>query len=168
MPLETIHLLLRITARCSGSAFMLSFAAPGMLVLSSSGFAHRLAAVERPLFLLFVVLHTVHLGFVVLLARTMGPSFFEHPAGLMLAGTVYVLIYALVGSVLLSSGTPRGARFRTFGFYAIWTAFAIAFTVSMLRYPAVSPIVLGSYAALAIRIAAAVRSRSPQRSSAVA
>lgn len=168
MPLETIHLLLRITARCSGSAFMLAFAAPGLLVLSSSGLARRLAAIERPLFLLFVVLHTVHLGFVVLLARTMGASFFQHPAGLTLAGAVYLLIYALAGSVLLSSGTPRGARFRTFGFYAIWTAFAVAFTVSMLRYPAISPIVVGTYAALAIRIAAAVRNGSLQRSSAAA
>lgn len=168
MPVETIHLLLRITARCSGSAFMLSFAAPGLLVLSKSGFACRLAAIERPLFLLFVTLHTIHLGFVILLARTMGASFFQHPAGLTLAGAVYLLIYALAGSVLFSSGTPRGLGFRTFSFYAIWAAFAIAFTVSMLRYPAISPIVLGTYAALAIRIAAAVHSRSLQRSSAAA
>ena len=168
MPVETIHLLLRITARCSGSAFMLAFAAPGLLALSNSGFARRLAAIERPLFLLFVTLHTVHLGFVILLARTMGASFFHHPAGLTLAGAAYLLIYALAASVIFSSGTPRGAGFRTFGFYAIWTAFAIAFTVSMLRYPAISPIVLGTYAALVIRIAAAVHSRSPQRSSAAA
>src|SRR5690348_8023709 len=139
MPVETIHLLLRITARCSGSAFMLAFAAPGLLVLSSSGFARRLAAIERPLFLLFVVLHTVHLGFVILLARTVGSSFFQHPAGLTLAGAAYLLIYALAASVLFSSGSPRGARFRAFSFYAIWAAFAIAFTVSMLRYPVISP-----------------------------
>lgn len=168
MPLETIHLLLRITARCSGSAFMLAFAAPGLLVLSSSGFARRLAAIDRPLFLLFVALHTVHLGFVVLLAHTVGPTFFQHPVGLSIASAIYVLIYALTASVLLSGGTSRGAGFRTFGFYVIWTTFAIAFTASLFRYSAISPIVLGTYVAFIIRIAAALRRRSLQRSSATA
>jgi hypothetical protein len=171
MSIPEVHLFLRITARTSGAVFLLAFVAPELLKIWDSGISRALHETRNGLLLLFAALHTVHLVFIVALARAVGPAFFapRQVPGILLGGLVYLLIYSLAG-MTLAKGREHPAiglhHFRVIASYVIWAAFALAFTASVFTYPALLPLVLATYAALGVRIAAARRYLSRRTSAA--
>lgn len=151
MSVTTLHLLLRISARLSGSVFLVGFTAPAVARLWPSGLTRRWGSAERTLLLTFVLLHTVHLVLIMMLAQAMGSAFFHPATGKVLGGIDYLIIYALAVSLIRNRSDTGSLNLRQTASYVIWATFAVAFTASLPKYHAVWPIVLGCFVAVIVR-----------------
>jgi len=144
--------------------FLLAFAAPGLLAIWDSPASRALYKARGRLLLLFVTLHTIHLGFIVLFARAMGREFYapSHLPGLVAGGIVYLVIYGLAIATLDTQRripVVRSSSFQSAALYVVWIAFALAFTASVVPYPALAPLVAATYTALILRIVSYRRTR---------
>ncbi len=132
--MDSLHLLLRITARISFVLFILAFAGQGLAVLLQSELARRLRHYRHHLLLGFVSSHTIHLGLVITLAVTMGWTVFLAKftwVTVFVGGFAFLLIYALAADALAQLW-PRGLpslkeRLVSFAMYFVWTIFALAY-----------------------------------------
>ena len=70
--MDSLHLLLRITARISFVLFILAFAGPGLAAVWRSDLADRIRHYRHHLLLGFVASHTIHLALVITLVATVG------------------------------------------------------------------------------------------------
>lgn len=151
MSVPALHMLLRISARLSGSVFLIGFAAPAVGRLWPSALTRRWGSAERTLLLTFVLLHTVHLVIILVLAQAMGSAFFHAPTGKVLGGVDFLIIYALAVSLIRNRCDAGSLTFRRIASYVIWATFTVAFTGSLPKYHALWPIVLGCFVAVVVR-----------------
>lgn len=164
MTVETIQLILRITARCSGTLFLLGFGGPGWArVPALAGISAR----RRVLLLGFGFLHTVHVGFVVSLAYVMGlrPFWSEFNYGLIGGGLLILLMWGWMAD--LAAGPLRVVSTRAWGgiteglFFAV---FALSFTVKSRQVPPLVVLTVLAITALVVRIAAWFAARRQRKS----
>ncbi len=155
MPIETIQLWLRVTARCSGTVFMFAFAAAGWAVLLPA--LRALAERRRALVVAFGALHTVHFGVVMWLGFTMGAAAFwkQFNYGLIGGGLLIVMMWGLVADTLAPGRWPlvRSRAWHGITEWAFFAVFTLAFTGhtrSDLRF---LPLAVLALAALIGRIA---------------
>ena len=155
MPVDTLQLWLRITARCSGTVFMFAFAAAGWAVLLP---ALRALAEKRRAFIVgFGAIHTIHVGFVIWLGFAMGAAAFwkQFNYGLIGGGVLVLMMWGLVADALAPGRWPLFASrawhgITEWGFFAIFT---LAFTSHAAKDLRFLPLALLVLAALTGRIA---------------
>lgn len=160
MTLETLHLLLRITARISGALFIPGFAGASFAKLfperRDAGWFGRNA---QRFMLAFATSQTVHLG-IILYGAQMVPEFRKMLILPIIigGGTGFVFVYIATAFALwrVTGHEPgKGAgRLESFALYFVWTIFAVA-NFSKLAQAAT---IYGVYAillvaALAVRVA---------------
>jgi hypothetical protein len=130
MPVETLQLWLRITARCSGSVFMFAFGAAGWAALAPA--LRALAARRRAFIVGFGALHTIHVGFVISLGFAMGAAAFwkQFNYGLIGGGILVLMMWGLVADALAPGRWPLFAAraWRGITEWAFFAIFALAFT----------------------------------------
>ena len=155
MPVETLQLWLRITARCSGTIFMFAFAAAGWAAMLPA--LRALAEKRRALLVGFGAIHTIHVGFVISLGFVMGAAAFwkQFNYGLIGGGMLVLMMWGLVADALAPSRWPLFASrawhgITEWGFFAI---FALAFTGHAAKDLRFLPLALLVLAALVGRIA---------------
>jgi methionine sulfoxide reductase heme-binding subunit len=164
---QTILLSLRVTARVSFAFFLCAFAGAALARLWPGEFTRWFDDKKRAWILSFATSHTVHLAFIILLARNLGGAQFVHNLGwhgIILGGSGLALLYALaLAAAFPNSMKPlQSPRFQAFAYYWIWIIFAFVFGGSVLKawfYPLLT---LAAVAALAVRVIAARQARKGQ------
>ncbi len=162
---QTIHLLLRATARISFLFFLGAFVGLALSRLWPAPITRWLDE-NRPRWILaFAASHTVHLALIVALAMKLGSTEFLHQVGgwvtPLVGGAVYLFIYGLAAAAAFPSSMKRlrSPRFQAFAHYLIWTVFASAFVGRSVHSVFYLPFALAVMAALALRLLAAKQAR---------
>ena len=156
----TIRVAIRTTARISFILFTGAFLGNALYALVPSAVTGWLKGKKNGLILGFAASHTVHLAFIITLVATIGR---EHALKRILVvafTTGFLFIYALAAGVLFRHLTFWSSRFEALAHYYLMTLFVVSFTRHALTKPLFyTPFVLVAVAAIATRIATAVRSR---------
>jgi hypothetical protein len=155
MPAETVHLLLRITARCSGTLFLVAFGIAGWASVLPT--LRGLAARRRGLLLAFGAVHTVHAGLVVLLACVIGLHAFRAQFGIavLLGGVLILMMWGLMADLLAPGRWPlvRTRAWRGITEWWFFSIFTLTFVVKSLQAWPLAVLGLLAVAAMAGRIA---------------
>ena len=164
MDRQTILFLLRVTARVSFLFFLCAFVASALARLWLRPLTRWLDGKKRAWVLSFATSHTVHLAFIILLVRNIGPAQFAHNVhwhGILVGGSAFVLIYALAIAAAFPNGVKplQSPRFQAFAYYLFWIVFAVAFGGSVLDSWFYLLFTLAAVAALALRLVAARRAK---------
>src|SRR5215470_12553877 len=106
MPVETLQLLLRITARCSGAIFLFAFAGAGWAAMLPA--LRWIAEWRRGFVVAFGTMHTIHFALVVTLGVVMGGAAFwkQFNYGLFPGGLMILLMWGLVADALAPGRFP--------------------------------------------------------------
>jgi sulfoxide reductase heme-binding subunit YedZ len=161
---QTIHLLLRVTARISFLFFLGAFIAPALFTVWPAPVSRWLNEKRRTWMLAFAASHTVHLGFIVALAMRPGGMGFVRQFGwvtLVRGGTVYLFIYLLATAAAFPNNVRRfpSPRLVAIAYYLIWTIFASGFVGGAVRSAFYLPFAAAVIAALGLRLFAASQAR---------
>jgi methionine sulfoxide reductase heme-binding subunit len=159
----TIRVAIRTTARISFLLFLGAFLGDALYRLVPAAATRWLKAHKDEFTVGFAGSHTVHLAFILILAAAIGRE--NVLKGIMpIPFTVgFLLIYALAAGVLLRHLTFWSLRLEALAHYYLMTLFVVGFTLSGITRPLFyTPFVLVAITAMAVRIAAAVRSRREQ------
>jgi DMSO/TMAO reductase YedYZ heme-binding membrane subunit len=163
---EGWRLAARYTARTSFLLFLWPYLASSAVKLWPSG-AMRLVLRERRGFgLAFAGAHGVHLIALVTFLQVSGET--PSPVTVALGGFGYVLValMALTSNDLSVRLLGRNwRRFHTIALHYVWFIFVATYAGRILRYPEMAEYVVLislAFAALAVRIAAAMKSRAVQ------
>jgi hypothetical protein len=160
MDAQTIHLMLRITARVSFLFFVCAFAAPAFFTLWPRPGTRWLAEGRRRWILAFVASHTVHLAFITTLAMKAGSMGFVRQFGwvtIVGGGTLYLVIYALAADAAFpfTAGRVISPHLVTLAYYLIWFVFAFTYIGGTVRSVFYLPFAVTAIAALLVRLFAA-------------
>jgi len=164
MDAQTIHLLLRVTARISFLFFLGAFIGPALFTIWPARGTRWLNEKCRTWILAFAASHTVHLALIVTLAMKLGGTAFLHQAGwvtLIGGGTVYLFIYVLASAAAFPARVGRvlSPRFLALAHYLIWTIFAFGFVGGAMRSAFYLPFAAAVIAALGLRLFGANQAR---------
>jgi methionine sulfoxide reductase heme-binding subunit len=157
MEAQTIHLLLRVTARISFLFFLGAFTAPALFAVWPAPVSRWLSEKRRSWILAFAASHTVHLALIVTLAMKLRGTAFLHQVGwvtLIGGGTVYAFIYVLAAAAASPAGVGRvlSPRFLAFVHYLIWFIFASSFVEGAVRSVFYLPFAATAITALGLRL----------------
>ncbi len=159
----TIRVAIRTTARISFILFLGAFLGNALYALLPSAATGWLKGKKSGLILGFAASHTVHLAFILTLVAAIGR---EHALKriMVVAFTIgFLFIYTLAAGVLFRQLTFWSSRFEALAHHYLITLFAVSFTRHALTKPLLyTPFALVAVAAIAMRIATAVRSRKGQ------
>jgi sulfoxide reductase heme-binding subunit YedZ len=164
MDAQTIHLMLRVTARITFLFFFCAFTAPALLTMCPAPSTRWLAERRRRWVLAFAASHTVHLAFIIALAMKPGSMGSVRQFGwvtLVGGGTVYLFIYALAAAVAFpaKAGCVLSPRFLSFAYYPIWFVFASSYVAGAVRSAFFLPFAVAAITALLLRLLAARQTR---------
>ena len=164
---DGLRAVIRNTARTSVALFLAGFAGPALAALRPARFTRGLAAEQPYLFAAFAASHLVHAAAIFTLAwQTRGASLEDRGAFVVGAGGfVYlcILAAALPASARAArwlAARPKAAAARTVGLYLVWLTFADSYGGRAARTLFYVPFALALLAALALRLAAAVKRRA--------
>jgi hypothetical protein len=162
----TIRVAIRTTARISFVLFLGAFLGDALYRLVPAAATRWLKANKDGFTLGFAGSHTVHLGFILALMAAVGREHLFNELGwtvVVAFVTGFLFIYALAADVMLRHGTFWSSRFEAFAHYYLMTLFVVGFALSGMARPFFyAPFILAAIIAMAVRIAAAVRSRREQ------
>lgn len=159
----TIRVAIRATARISFVLFLGAFLGNALYCLVPAAATRWLRAKKDGLILGFAASHTVHLGFILTLIATLGYEQALRRTMVVPFTIGFLFIYGLAADVLFRHRTFLPSRFEAVTHYYLMALFAVSFTRHAIAKPLFyTPFVLVAVAAIAMRIATAVRSRKNQ------
>ena len=165
---DGLRSVIRNTARTSFVLFLAGFAGPALAALRPSRAMRRLAARQSHLFAAFAASHLVHAAAIFALARqTRGASLEGRGAHELAAGgLVYLCILAAAAPASARAARrlashPKVNSARTIGLYLVWLTFADSYGGRAARSLSYAPFALALLAALALRLLAALKRRTP-------
>jgi methionine sulfoxide reductase heme-binding subunit len=160
-----IRVAIRTTARISFVLFLGAFLGDALYRLVPAAATRWLKANKGTFTLGFAGSHTVHLAFILALVGAVGREHLLNELGWIVVvafSTGFLFIYALAADVLFSHRTfwLASPRFEACAHYFLIAVFGWGFALSGLKRPLFyTPFLLTVIAAIAVRIAAAIRSR---------
>ncbi len=162
---DGVRLAIRFTARTSLLFFCLAFTASALVRLWPTAWSRWQLRNRRYLGLSFAVSHGLH-AIAIGAFAIMSPSDFAAattPASFIFGGVGYAFIAAMAATSFDRTATAIGPRtwriLHTTGIYYLWFQFMVSFGMRIPGMTSYALFLLPLVVAMAIRIAAAVRSR---------
>lgn len=159
-----IRVAIRTTARISFVLFLGAFLGNALYRFWPVAATRWLKANKDGFTLGFAGSHTVHLAFILTLVAAIGREHVLKSWIVVVAFTTgFLFIYALVGGILFRHLTFLSSHFEALAHYYLMTFFMVGFTLHAITRPLFyTPFILAAITAMAVRIAAAIRSRKEQ------
>ncbi len=160
-----IRVAIRTTARISFVLFLGAFLGNALYRLWPAAATRWLKENKGRFTLGFAGSHTVHLAFILALVGALGQEHLLNELGwivIVAFSTGFLSIYALAAGVLFSNRTfwLASPRFEACAHYFLIAVFGWGFALSGLRRPLFyTPFLVTVIAAIAVKIAAAIRAR---------
>ncbi len=157
-----IRAVVRTSAQTSFVLFLAAFTASALQRAWPTPASRWLLTNRRYLGVSFAVSHTMHLAFIIALARV-AADFKLDPATLIGGGLAYVFIAAMTATSFDRTTKWLGARtwrrLHTAGMYWIWAIFFVSYLPRALKAPAYMPFAALLVAAIGLRAYARLRAR---------
>ncbi len=156
----TIRVAIRATARISFVLFLGAFLGDALYRLMPAAATRWLKANKDGLTLGFAGSHTVHLALILTLMAEIGRDNVLKRVMPVTFTVGFLFIYALAAGVLLHHYPVWSSRFEALAHYYLIGLFTFSFTRHAIKEPAFYvPFALIAFLAIAVRIAAAIRSQ---------
>jgi sulfoxide reductase heme-binding subunit YedZ len=160
-----VRMLVRASARVAVVLFLLAFSASALKQLVPGPPAAWLRRNRRYVGVSFALAHFVHLGALVVLARTFPEGFDRGLLDLAGGGLAYAFIAAMTATSFDRTAAWLGARrwrlLHTAGSYYVWLIFANSYGSRALVNPVYIPVAVALLCALGLRLWVLLRKPRP-------